>query len=251
MQIRWITIFFDLPAAAFDTGAGFWAEMTGTTLSERRGAEAEFATLRPSAGDAYLRVQRLQRISDGAGCHLDLHVDAAAMDGAVAAASALGATLRRREPRLAVLDSPGGFAFCFVPWEGEAAVPEPVRFTPGGASRVDTLCIDAPSTAFESECSFWAALTGWKLRAAGVPGYSRLERPSGSPVRLLFQRRDDAEPQARVSGHVDLGADDVDHLLERHVLGGAQVLAEFPDWVTLTDPAGHPYCLIRQSPWDR
>ncbi|MGH3293660.1 MAG: hypothetical protein ACRDP7_17815, partial [Trebonia sp.] len=63
MSLRWLTIFLDFPAGSFDDGVAFWREVTGYGLSPARGADGEFATLLPPAGDAYLRVQR---IADGA-----------------------------------------------------------------------------------------------------------------------------------------------------------------------------------------
>ena len=75
MLFRWLTLFLDFPAEAFDAGVAFWREVTGSELSPFRGPAGEFATLLPPDGDAYLRVQRT---ADGSGgCHLDLHVDRA------------------------------------------------------------------------------------------------------------------------------------------------------------------------------
>ena len=74
MAIRWLTIFLDFPAQDFGTGVAFWREITGSGLSPCRGTDGEFATLLPSHGDPWLRVQR---VLDGpGGCHLDLHLDA-------------------------------------------------------------------------------------------------------------------------------------------------------------------------------
>jgi len=72
IPVRWLTVFLDFPAGSFGTGVAFWREVTGSALSPFRGAAAEFATLLPPTGDAYLRVQRT---ADGSGGHhLDLHV---------------------------------------------------------------------------------------------------------------------------------------------------------------------------------
>src|SRR6202034_695100 len=112
-------------------------------------------------GDAYLRVQRLGA-GDG-GCHLDLHVDTATelLAEAAEGARSLGARLLHAEDGLIVAESPAGFPFCLVDWGGEHVVPSP-QPVDGGATRVDTLCIDVPPMEFERECAFWAALTGWK-----------------------------------------------------------------------------------------
>jgi hypothetical protein len=179
MPFRWLTIFLDFPGQDFGPGVAFWREVTGSGLSPYRGPAGEFATLLPAQGDAYLRVQR---ISEGnGGCHLDLHVDpgAGSLEDAAARATMLGACLRRRDDDLIVADSPGGFTFCFVPWEGETAVPGPVHLGGGGTSRADQLCLDIPPDAFERECSFWAALSSWDLRPGALPEFAYLARSGG------------------------------------------------------------------------
>jgi hypothetical protein len=282
MPIRWMTLFFDLPASRFDSTVTFWTELTGTTLSAFRGADGEFATLLPADGDAYLRVQRI--VDGDGGRHLDLHVDAAQehLDQVAARATALGATLRHRELRpsgeveLIVLDSPGGFTFCLVPWDGESSVPAPSgprsaaldhpdgprsagsdhpdgprsagSDQQAGRSRLDQLCLDVPAGGFERECSFWAGLTGWALQAGGLPEFAYLVRAPGLPVRLLFQRRDQAEPGDLVRGHLDFAADDPARLIDRHLDAGAQLVGRFGHWITMSDPGGQPYCLTGRDP---
>jgi hypothetical protein len=103
---RRLTVFLDFPADRFGAGAAFWQRVTGYGLSPSRGADGEFATLLPPAGDADLRVQR---VSDGAGgCHLDLHVDTGAesLDAAAARAQAAGALIRHSEDGLVVAEMP-------------------------------------------------------------------------------------------------------------------------------------------------
>jgi hypothetical protein len=58
MTIQWVTGFLDFPASVFEAGRHFWLGVTGYTLSPPRGPRADFATLVPGEGDAYLRVQR-------------------------------------------------------------------------------------------------------------------------------------------------------------------------------------------------
>lgn len=254
MRISWLTIFLDFPAASFQAGTAFWREVTGSGLSAARGAAGEFATLAPAAGDACLRVQRV-RDGDG-GCHLDLHVDTGvtALAEATAAARALGATLRDQGEDLVTGTSPGGFSFCLVPWRGESAVPAPARSGDGdgdgeaGTSRADQLCLDIPPGAFGAECDFWAALTTWDLHAGSWPEFAYLERPLGIGVRLLLQRRDEAEPGDPVTGHIDFACSDADALARRHAESGARILAEFPGWIAMADPLGRPYCLTRRDP---
>jgi len=125
MSYRWLTVFLDFPADAFDPGVAFWQAVTGSGLSARRGPSGDFATLLPPDGDAYLRVQRL--VAGDGGCHLDLHVDTAAEPLAAAAerARSLGARLLHSEDGLIVAASPAGFPFCLVSWDGEQVVPAP------------------------------------------------------------------------------------------------------------------------------
>lgn len=246
MPIRWLTVSFDFPADAFAAGVGFWREVTGCGLSPLRGAAAEFATLLPPSGDAYLGVQRLFE-GDG-GCHLDLHVDTASetLEKAADRAEALGARVWHLGAELAIAASPGGFPFCLVSWEGEHAVPGPLR-TDGGVSRVDTLCLDVPSARFDRECAFWAELTGWQRRSAPVPGFAYLRRPAGMPVWLLLQRLGAAAPGQQVRGHVDIGCTD-EQAVSRHAALGAQVASTFAYWTVLADPAGREYCLVAREP---
>jgi hypothetical protein len=247
----WITIFLDFPAGAFGDGVAFWRQVTGYGLSPYRGPAGQFATLLPPDGDAYLRVQRVD--SGTGGCHLDLHVDTAAesLSGAAARAVSLGATVRHAEDGLVVADSPGGFTFCLVRWDGESAVPDPVPAGPepggAGASRADQLCLDIPPAGFGRECAFWSALTGFEQRAGSRPEFAWLARPEGIAVRLLLQRLDEAAPGQRVTGHVDFACDDRHRLAGAHIAAGARMLGEFDVWTVLADPTGREYCLTARD----
>jgi Glyoxalase-like domain len=250
MSFRWLTIFLDFPAGPFGAGVAFWREVTGSGLSAARGADGEFATLLPASGDAYLRVQRIR---DGAGgCHLDLHVDPGteSLSAAADRARAAGAVIRHREDGLVVAQSPGGFPFCLVEWDGERAVPPPLAAADGsgGASRADTLCLDVPPDEFDRELAFWAELTGQESHPAPVPGYAYLTRQAGWPARLLLQRRDSAAPGDRTRGHVDFGCTDAG-ARDRHVALGARVADTQQYWTVLTDPAGREYCLVTRAPY--
>lgn len=242
MRARWLTLFLDFPGTDFERGAEFWRAVTGSGLSARRGPDGEFATLLPPDGDPYLRVQR---VHDGpGGCHLDLHVDLAeqSLDEAAAEAVALGGTVRYREAgEVIIAGSPGGFGFCFVPWNGEKAVPAPLDDT----SRVSQLTLDIPPEGFDRECEFWARLTGQGLSPSPVPGYVTLAREPGLPAGLLFQRRDQAAPGDRVTGHVDIACADRARVLARHQAAGARDRAEHSSWTVMTDPVSRPYCLCQ------
>ena len=177
MSFLWLTVFLDFPADRFDRGVEFWGQVTGYGLSPSRGANGEFATLLPPSGDAYLRVQRV--LSGAGGCHLDLHVDTAAesLGDATERARSAGAQCTSVNEGLVLAQSPGGFPFCLTAWRGERTVPPPLAGD-GGASRLDTLCLDIPPGGFDRELAFWAALTGQadarragpRVRLPGRPG---------------------------------------------------------------------------------
>ncbi len=246
MQIRWLTIFLDFPGPVFGAEVAFWREVTGSGLSPFRGPEGEVATLLPAHGDAYLRVQRVRE--GNGGCHLDLHVDTGSVDEAPAHAVTLGARIRHRDAELVILDSPGGFTFCVVPWDAEKTVPGPVTLDHGGSSRLDQLCLDIPPESYERECSFWGALSGWEVRQGSRPEFAYLERPSGMPARLLLQRRKSVGTGDLVSGHVDFSCEDPGRLARRHVIAGAKILGTCPHWLMMADPSGREYCLTMRDP---
>ncbi len=238
-MIRWLTAFLDHPADSFDVASGFWQTITGTSRSPVRGERGQFATLLPPDGDAFLRVQR---VLDGPPhLHLDLRV---AADRAIA----LGAT-EVAAPGHVILRSPGGLPCCMVLHRGEAVRPRPVPGPDGARSLVDQVAIDIPPDRFAAEVAFWTELTGWEHRTTGSPELELLVRPDGMPLRLLFQRLGDSERGGTVRAHLDLAAGaHVGVLTEEHRRLGATVVRERPNWTTLADPAGLPYCLTRRDP---
>ena len=202
--VRWLTVFVDRPAATFDAAAAFWLAATGATASPRRGEHGEFFTAVPPDGDAYVR---LQRIDDGpGGLHLDVHVEdlRAAADHAVS----LGATEVADLGDVVVMSSPAGLAWCVVAHDGESAVPAPTTLPDGSRTRFTQVCVDVAPDRFDAECAFWSDLTGWAPRARARAEYRGLEVPTGQPLRLLFQRQDEASPDhdvERAPGHLLLG----------------------------------------------
>ena len=249
LQIRWVTVFLDYPAEGVEAGTRFWQRVTGYGLSPVRGEHGQFATLLPPDGDAYLR---LQRLGEGvARVHLDLNLDLSTttLDDAGAVAVELGAAVLRTDDQVVVLESPGGFVFCLVGWDGERVPPAPVTSGAAGAQRADQVCLDIPPGLEDAERAFWAALTGWTPRASSVSNeFSSLDRPSEIPVRMLFQRRREAGPGNRVSAHVDFACDDREALVEQHASAGAVELHRGPVWITLREPGGQIYCLTGRDP---
>lgn len=244
MTIVWLTAFVDRPADQFDAAAAFWAAATDSALSPARGADGEFATLLPAAGDAYLRAQRVR---SGGGTHIDLHVDDVPIT--VATATSLGAAVVHEAAGVPVLRSPSGLVFCIVDDDGSRHRPA-APVVHGVRAQVDRVCIDVPSGAYDAEYRFWAGLTGWEHRTAKVDGFSYLAHPPGMALELLFQRLGSDSPATEAGAHLDLACDDVDAMVRRHIESGATVVAEHQHWTVLADPAGFPYCLIRRPPID-
>ena len=244
MTIRWVTAFIDRASASYGRAEVFWLAVTGTTLSPRRGATGQFATLVPPDGDAYLRVQR---VDEGpGGTHLDLHVDD--VDRQADAAIVAGACVQHRQPGLVILISPTGFPFCLIGQHGESTRPAPRPFDQAGCLvLVDQVCLDIPAEGFEDEGRFWTDLTGWARHHSTVrPEFDYLERPTGMPLRILLQRRDDTDGPTRA--HLDLACDDVDELVRHHLALGAMVIERFEHWTAMADPSGLPYCITARDP---
>ncbi|UMG91481.1 VOC family protein [Nocardioides sp. TF02-7] len=163
----WATAFLDFAPEGFEAGVDFWSALTAYDVSPPRGDDGEFATLLPPAGDDCLRVQRLREGPDDV--HVDLHV--ADPRAAAERARRLGAT-EVEDRGYVVMRSPGGLGLCFV-HAGESTRPRPTEWPEGHTSLLDQVCIDAPAPAYDAECAFWAAVTGWGARRAprraGVP----------------------------------------------------------------------------------
>ncbi|QYJ04140.1 hypothetical protein KUV85_00225 [Nocardioides panacisoli] len=237
----WISAFLDFAPDHAETGPAFWAAVTAYDVSAPRGSHGEFASLLPSGGAAHVRVQRLAAGSDR--IHLDLHVG----DPAAAAATAteLGATLVA-DDEVVVMASPGGLAFCLVD-VGAGVVAAPTTWPDGHDSVLDQVCLDVPRAAYGQECAFWAGLTGWERRPPQVhEAFSSLARPAGQPLRLLFQRLDEAGGPARA--HVDWATTDRPLEVARHRGLGARVLEEFRWWTVMADPVGRAYCITDRDP---
>lgn len=242
-MIRWVTAFLDRPSDGFDATRDFWLAATGTVLSSSRGEREEFATLVPTTGDACLRLQRT--LDGGAGSHLDLHVDD--VSETTDRAAGLGASVVTEMTTLTSMSSPGGLAFCVVAHRGEEARPLPVGAV-GRRTLVDQVSIDIASDRFDEECRFWADLTGWSLRPGAEPDFAVLGRADGQPFRFLLQRRGADDVGLPTSCHLDLACDDIATSVDAHTKLGASVVARFPWWTVMIDPAGIEYCLTRRDP---
>ncbi|TQN47625.1 hypothetical protein FHX52_0728 [Humibacillus xanthopallidus] len=260
IPVRWLTAFLDLPPQLHGAGSRFWSEVTGYAVSPARGDEAEFTTLLPPSGDPFVKVQRTVAVPrpdgsspDRPSIHLDVHVPTAD-DIAPAAETAvsLGGRVVHRSPHgYVVLRSPGGFTFCLV-HERLRERPLPSRWSDDGVheSLLDQVCLDIPADLFETECTFWAQLTGWELRTSGAhPELAHLTRPDGIPLRLLLQRLGDGLDGV-VTAHLDLASSDRAAETRRHERLGAVALQVHPavGWTVLADPTGARYCITDRDP---
>lgn len=235
----WVTAYLDFPEASYDEAVAFWQQVSGTSVSPSRGDSGEFATLLPTAGDPWLRAQRL---GDGpARIHLDVH-------------AADPAALRRRVTDLGanpvadrghtVHTSPGGLVFCVV-GERLREPPEP-RAWPH-LSRVDQVCIDIPEARFDDEAAFWAALLDRPRRASTNPEFAWLPRGHDDWPEVLLQRCGFEGP---VRAHLDIACDAENREAEvERILGlGAWFVRRTDDWTTLRDPAGLEFCVTDRDP---
>ncbi|MFE5242441.1 MULTISPECIES: VOC family protein [unclassified Streptomyces] len=239
-MIRWTYVVVDRPAPAAGRTAAFWGAVTGTRPSAPWGERGEFTTLSPDGADACLVTQA----SGGpGGAHPDFAVeDTAAFTDR---AGRLGATAGPTRPELTAMRSPGGQAFCVVPWRGQRTRPPVLTHATGVRSRLDQLCLDVPPAAFDAEVAFWTELTGWDSRPGTYAEFHVLRPPLGAPVRLLVQRLD--EPRA-ASAHPDLACSDLAAERILHERHGAEFVRDGAMWTVMRDPAGGLYCLTGRDP---
>ncbi len=118
--------------------------------------------------------------------------------------------------------------------------------------RLGNVMVDCPDSGLLAD--FYAALLGWqRLVLYGLPAVR-----SNTGVVLLFAQEDDYAPPTwpEVPGkqqkqlHLDFQVPDVAAAVERALsLGAVKAAAQFGEghFVTMLDPAGHPFCLCLQD----
>ncbi|MFI5959075.1 VOC family protein [Cryptosporangium sp. NPDC051539] len=115
-----------------------------------------------------------------------------------------------------------------------------------GAGRLEMVAIDAPD--IEKLAAFYAELAGWEI-VGREPGWITVRTPEGAEV--AFQLAPDLVPPQWPGQlhpqqfHLDLQIDGHEAAAERAVELGATRLADGPTWITLADPAGHPFDLCQ------
>lgn len=235
----WLTAFLDFPAPEFDAGARFWCSATGYELSAPRGQDAEFATLVPGGGDAYLKVQRL---AEG---HTRLHLDLHVADPVESArwAESLGAELVEESRHgYVILRSPAGLTFCLVGHAGQE-VPPPAEWPTGQESRVVQVCLDVPRRWFATEVEFWQRLLGgWWLELEDAEIVIRQAGDSALSLRLK-----PAEITPEVAAHLHLVTDGRRQEVARLVGLGAVERAMRPSKSILEAPGGLAVCVVDEE----
>jgi len=115
-------------------------------------------------------------------------------------------------------------------------------------ARLDLAIFDAAD--IDQVGSFYAALTGWKVVRQDDDRFG-IQTPDGQEIE--FQRAPDhvapqwpgqEHPQ---QFHLDLQTDDPNAEAERAIGLGATRLADGSNWITMADPAGHPFDLCRSE----
>ncbi|QBX56959.1 VOC family protein [Nocardioides seonyuensis] len=229
----WVQVFLDTPAEHFEEALSFWSSVTGWRPSQRRGENGQFLTLLPSGGAAYVK---MQAVSERAGVHLDLDSDD--RPASIIRARELGATPAWTYHDVEVMRSPGGMVFCQTLGAGESAIAR------GAATILDQVCLDVPSSLWESEVVFWTELTGREAEMGVRPEFVRLPHPT--QARILLQRLE--EPRGTVSAHPDMATTDRHGVATLHVRLGARVVEVRDRWTVLTAPGGQVYCLTDRDP---
>lgn len=241
-MIRWAWAVIDLPVDRFDQGAAFWEAVTGTRMRRLPpgSLDAPGAVLLPSSGDSCIKIRM---VSGTGGAHLNLGVGSTAV--LARRALDLGAMPVQVTSGRAVLRSPSGQLFCLVRWRGQAVRPTVVEYPDGVSSRLDQVCIDVAAAAYHAETRFWTALTGWPFHEGATPERDLIKPPSSLPIRILVQRLGSVRP---ASGHLDLACSDIEAVRAQHERHGARVIARWPHWTVMADPAGSSYCLTAREP---
>jgi len=114
--------------------------------------------------------------------------------------------------------------------------------------RIDVVVFDAAD--IEQLATFYAQLTAWQL-ASKDSDWIALSAPDGT--ELAFQLAPDHVPpqwpgqEHPQQFHLDLLIDGYQEAADRAVELGATRLADGATWVTLADPAGHPFDLVQRD----
>ena len=241
-MVRWLTAVLEYRRNDLEAASHFWTAVTATEPSLSHPSSGEAATFTPEDGDAYLN---MEGAATSGGCRLEVHTDDP--ERMAEAAIVQGASHESITTGCVAMRSPAGLRFDILVWDGRYRRPSPRKWPDGQRSLLDQLCIDIPLDAFEGECDFWTAITGWEHQAGGAEEFRYLPRPAGIPLRILLQRLD-TPSWGRARAHLDLACSDPAAECRRHQALGAAVEYFGKGWTTLRDPAGVAYCITSRDP---
>src|SRR5215475_1858270 len=115
-------------------------------------------------------------------------------------------------------------------------------------ARLDLAVFDAAD--IDKVGSFYAGMTGWEVVRKDSDRFG-VRAPDGQEIE--FQRAPDHIPpqwpgqEHPQQFHLDLLIDGYEAAAQRAVGLGATRLADGPTWITLADPAGHPFDLCQKD----
>jgi predicted enzyme related to lactoylglutathione lyase len=116
-------------------------------------------------------------------------------------------------------------------------------------SRLSTILIDCAESDFDAGVAFWSAALGREaIPEEGNPRYASLRgRIGGEGGPYVTLQR---VPAAERSIHLDIESDDVEAEVARLAKLGARIKRRFPDYVVLTAPSGHAFCVVPKARGD-
>ncbi|MFI6938079.1 VOC family protein [Streptomyces sp. NPDC050418] len=107
----------------------------------------------------------------------------------------------------------------------------------------------------EALAAFYRTATGWELTHSDKDFASLSADPDGTGPGLAFARVEDYQaprwPEGSKHLHLDFTVSDLDRTAGELLALGASRPAFQPgdgDWLVLTDPEGHPFCLLPATP---
>jgi catechol-2,3-dioxygenase len=237
---RWELVAFD--ATDIVGLAAFYAELTGwqtvrnvdgwITLRAGDGQEVAFQEVAEHIAPQWPGQARPQQV------HLDLLVDG--HEEAARRAVALGATRLADGATWITLADPAGHPFDLCQRDGL-----------GPQIQLFAVTVDAPDAS--ALARFYADLLGMEVTYEGPEG----ALVAGDGRSLMFQQVGDytpprwPDPAYPQQAHLDVVVDDPDHLAALGARAedlGATRLGGGADWITLADPAGHPFDLSIPGP---
>ena len=109
-------------------------------------------------------------------------------------------------------------------------------------SKLSTIVIDCPKETMDAALEFWTGVLGMQAKPMNTDHrYFELEGTLDK-VRVLFQAVEDGP-----AVHLDLATDDMNAEKERVSSLGAEVKKPMKNWVVMTAPSGHVFCVVNNK----